>query len=303
MAGSIAQLKQAPAAGLDVESALRRTKARMSEPQPRVLTSPRWHQRLGWESTAVRAAAVVLIVAGAGLLWRRTQVGEKGTGTTGTTAVAVRTISTGVGQRDSVELPDGTRVILGPSTTLTQHADFGKNTREVDLAGEAYFDVKHDASREFRVNTPSALIRDIGTTFDVQTTGATDVRVAVTSGTVLVRPLNRGTQDSVVLRAGDRGGVNGGRVVAERAAVTEADLAWMRGKLIFRDTPLTEAADQIRRWYGVELRFADPALRNQHLTATFAGEPKSQVLKTIALALGAEIELRGDTAILHAHGY
>jgi transmembrane sensor len=305
LAASFRRLQQPPAADLDVEAALRSVKSRMQEPSSRVLSHRSWHQRVGIrpESPMLQAAAVLLVVAGAGLIWRATH-DRQVPGASGTTTVAMRTISTGIGQRDSLTLSDGTRVTLGPSTTLRQYEEYGKTTREVDLAGEAYFDVRHDPSREFVVHTTSATIRDIGTTFDVQTAGGpVDVRVAVTSGSVLLKG-SAGTPDSVVLRAGDRGILDGaGRTIAQRKSVTADDLAWLRGRLIFRNTPLTEAAEQIRRWYGVELRFADPALRNQHLTATFDGEPKAQVLKTIALALGAGIELRGDTAILHSHGF
>lgn len=300
---AVARLRQTQPADLDVEAALRRVRNRINEGTAPVLTRPRWHQHMGirGDSPLLKAAAVLLVTGGATLLWRNIQSREHKE--RGTSPVASRTISTGIGQRDSLTLPDGTRVTLGPSSTLTFASDFGSAARRVDLTGEAYFDVKHDATREFMVHTRSATIRDIGTTFDVQTTGAADVRVAVTSGSVLLKG-NAGTQDSVVLGAGDVGVTHAtGHTSAQRAAVTDANLAWLRGKLIFRDTPLTEAAEQIRRWYGVELSIADPALRNQHLTATFDGEPKAQVLRTIALALGAEIELRGDTAILHKHGF
>jgi ferric-dicitrate binding protein FerR (iron transport regulator) len=54
----------------------------------------------------------------------------------------------------------------------------------------------------------------------------------------------------------------------------------------------------MRKWYGIELKVADKALNNRHLTATFAGESPERVLETIRLALGAEIERHGDTAIV-----
>ncbi len=302
LAGSMARLRQPAPVGFDVEGALRRVKTRIrQEPPIRVLTHKSW-QRAAWESHVLKAAAVVLVAGGAALVWRGSR-GGRAPAAVGTTTVAMRTISTGVGQRDSLTLPDGTRVTLGPSSTLTQREDYGRRVREVDLSGEAYFDVKHDGAREFMVHTGSATIRDIGTTFDVQTGGPIDVRVAVTSGSVLLKG-SAGSLDSVVLKAGDRGTIDSkGRAIAHRSSVTDDDLAWLHGRIIFRDTPLAEAAEQVRRWYGVELRFADPALRNQRLTATFDGEPRDRVLKTIALALGAEIELRGDTAVLHSHGF
>jgi transmembrane sensor len=304
LSSSFGRLQQPEPADLDVDAALRRVKARMHQDSTSGLLSHRnWQQSpvRRWDSPMLKAAAVILVAGAAGLVWRATR--PEGQTGIGTSTVAIRTISTGVGQRDSLSLPDGTRVTLGPSSTLTQREGYGAAAREVDLNGEAYFAVKHDVARPFLVHTGSATVRDIGTAFDVQTTtGPIDVRVAVTSGSVLLKG-SVGGADSVVLNAGDRGAVDGaGHTTAHRASVTEDDLAWLRGRIIFRDTPLSEAAAQIRRWYGVDVRFADASLRNQRLTATFDGETRDQVLKTIALALGAEIELRGDTAILHAHG-
>ena len=61
-----------------------------------------------------------------------------------------------------------------------------------------------------------------------------------------------------------------------------------------------EVAAALRRWYGVELQVPDTALAGRHLTMTFTGEPKGRVLETIALALGARLQLHGDTAVLTA---
>jgi transmembrane sensor len=57
------------------------------------------------------------------------------------------------------------------------------------------------------------------------------------------------------------------------------------------------AAD-LRRWYGVELRVTDTALLRRHVSATFVGDSADRVLDVIALALGARVERRGDTAYL-----
>ena len=89
-----------------------------------------------------------------------------------------------------------------------------------------------------------------------------------------------------------------GRLAAERVPDADGELAWTRGELVFRGAPVAEVAAAVRRWYGVELRIADPALAGRHLTTSFASDSRERVLHVIALALGARVELRGDTAIL-----
>ena len=78
--------------------------------------------------------------------------------------------------------------------------------------------------------------------------------------------------------------------------------AWMQRRLVFRETPMSEVAESFRRWYGTRLRLADASLASRHLTATFSGETPEAALEIIGLSLGAEIERRGDTAIVRAAG-
>jgi transmembrane sensor len=300
---ALGRLAFAPPADLDVESALRRTRERMREPEviPLAPRAPRAPRRTGWAaawgSPALRAAAVVVLLVGTALVfWSLRERG--GTRAPG---LAARSYATAVGERDSLRLPDGTRVLLAPGSRLEVAAGYGGRTREVELRGEALFEVPHDEARPFTVRAGPALVRDLGTRFVVRSDGAGGVGVVVTEGAVQLRPAAAPADTGVVLLRGDRGVLPpAGRARAERAAAREDDLAWTRGRLVFRDAPVERVAADLRRWYGVELRVADPALAGRRLTASFAGEPREQVLRVVALALGAELELRGDVATLRA---
>lgn len=290
-------------ADLDVDSALRRVVARLDEPQVRRFpVERRWGQGMGnrWRTIGLRAAAVVAFsVIGATVLWRKTLVNSEVT----IPAVVPQTYATAVGKTDSVRLPDGSRAVLGPASRLTLEPGYGSARRDVELVGEALFEVLHDATLPFTVRAGAAVIQDIGTTFAVRDDGG-EVHVVVTSGSVLLRRAARGQlgtrpSDGVVLNAGDRGSVGPDReAVAERGAATADDLAWTRGRLVFNNAPLPLVRADLRRWYGVELEIGAPSLAGRHLTAAFAGEPAEQVLSIIALALGARIERRGDTALM-----
>ncbi|HEX8696458.1 MAG TPA: FecR domain-containing protein [Longimicrobium sp.] len=284
-------------ADLDVEGALRRVRARMDEPGARAIPLRRPRERqgraAGWRPVLRAAAVAALLLIGPYLLWRMVR-GERGTS-------VARTYTTAVGERDSVRLPDGSRVLLGPGSRLTVAAGYGRGSRPVELAGEALFDVPHDASRPFTVRAGAARVRDLGTVFSVHSDPGEQVRVVVTAGSVALQPAASPQGTGVVLRGGDRAVLEpSGRIVPERAAATDDDLAWTRGRLVFRDAPLEQVASDLRRWYGVELRAGDAALAGRRLTASFAGEAPERVLEVVALALGAEVEMRGDTAVLRA---
>ncbi|HST57245.1 MAG TPA: FecR domain-containing protein [Longimicrobium sp.] len=283
-------------AGLDVEAALARVHRRMDSaatpvtplrrPAPPSVAAPRWR------TPVLRLAAMVVLLLGALFAWQALRGGDPRN--------AVRTYVSGVGQRDSVRLSDGTRVLLGPGSRLTLAAGYGGRTREVELRGEALFDVPHDDARPFTVHAGGAHVRDIGTTFSVEADSGGGVRVVVTDGAVALRAGADAGGDEMVLRQGERGVLPEGGTRAQRAAATADDLAWTRGELVFRDASITDVAAEVRRWFGVELRAGDAAVAGRRLTASFQGEDRDQVLQVIALALGAEMTVRGDTAVLNA---
>ena len=283
-----------PPADLDVEAALARVHGRMDAPETPLLPFRRPDRAAApaprrWPVSALRAAAAVLVLLGAYFAWQVVRGG-------GTAPLVAFT--TGVGQRDSVRLPDGTRVLLGPASRVTLVKGYGERVREVALRGEARFDVPHDAARPFTVRAGAARVRDIGTVFTVHADSGAGVRVVVTSGSVGLRAGDG--QGELVLREGERGVLPAGRTVPERTPSTAEDLVWTEGRLVFRDASLDQVAAEVRRWYGVELRAGDAAVAGRRLTASFDREPREQVLRVIALAMGAELSMRGDTAVLRA---
>jgi transmembrane sensor len=291
---------RAPPAGLDIEAALQRVHERMTEAAVVPFPSPRARERRPsrWRMTAVRAAAAVVLVLGAGLVWRAVREG----GGPAPTVVAASMFATRPGQIDSVRLADGTTVLLGPASRLTVADGYGAARREVELDGEALFDVVHDVDRPFSVRAGTATIVDLGTSFAVRSAATGVVRVVVTSGSVLLHAAATPADSGVILRAGDRGVLADGRASAERDVPLDADLAWTRGRLVFEDAPLARVAEEFRRWYGLELRLADSSLSGRHITTTFERETAREALDVLGLVLGVRIEQRGDTAWLGVPG-
>jgi transmembrane sensor len=289
-------LDRATPPGLDVEAALRRVTERRDatdvislEMRPTRPVVPASAPRR-WPRFVVPATAAAGLALAAGLLWHSPRIpGYR-------PPSVAQVVATSVGQRDSIRLPDGTRVVLAPESRLTVTAGYGGNVREVELRGEAYFDVLHDEARPFVVRAGAATIRDLGTTFTVRAAGDQRVRVAVTSGLVSLSPA-RATGDSVVLRPGDAGTFEDGRTVVDRGGAAEADTAWTRGRLVFREAPITRVRAELRRWYGIDLQ-VDSTYLPRHLSMTFDGESVDRVLEVIALSLGAEVVRQDSVAVM-----
>src|SRR4051812_39117088 len=200
-------------AGIDVDTALARVVERRDSPtgQPAtpVRRSPRqlrYTRKTApmWRAAAILAAAAAVVVAARLVLQRsgeeRSSLADAGRGRTFATAIGKRdslrlpdggrgglgdagrgrTFATAIGKRDSLRLPDGGRVVLGPASKLVVAAAYGRETREVELHGEAYFDVVHDTTRPFMVRAGSVSVRDVGTSFAVRADSGRVVQVVVT---------------------------------------------------------------------------------------------------------------------------
>jgi transmembrane sensor len=208
-------------------------------------------------------------------------------------------VATETARIDSLFLSDGSRVILGPGSTLAIHPDFGGSSRELTLRGEAMFDVLHDEAHPFIIHVPGGIVEDLGTTFSVRTGADEATRVVVAEGSVNLRSESRTGAGEVVLLPGDRGILpREGAPTAEHGSTVDEDFAWTRGILSFRDASIAEVDSELTRWYGYHFRVADPDLADRRLTAAFEGESPPQIGEIIALALGGRLELQGDTIVI-----
>jgi transmembrane sensor len=237
--------------------------------------------RTSWV-TAGAAAAVVCVAAGAWYL----NLTSPST-TRGPTASREHAYVTRRGERATVRLPDGTHVLLDAESSLRFAGDFGAAARDVFLDGQAYFDVVHHDSLPFRVHAGRVVARDVGTQFVVRAyRGDSVTDVAVESGRVAVTRRS----DSLVVTRGQVSRVTpAGPLVFARHASLESYLGWTHGQLVFLDTPLREAVDQIARWYDVEIRPTPDAIGEYPVTASFDDQPAPEVLRIVALSLNLQL--------------
>lgn len=208
----------------------------------------------------------------------------------------MRQVATARGQRASIQLGDGTRVVLGVESKLRFPDNFGAERRDVYLDGEGYFEVTHDARKPFIVHTNGATAEDLGTAFDVRDY-ATDsaVQVVVVSGSVALHPERAGAPGTVLAHG------QLGRVTrrSQRTSMQTVDpsayLAWRDGRLVFEDAPLSEVLAQLHRWYDVDFQLADSTVASRQLAASFDGQSITEVLDFVAPALDLRYERRGRT--------
>jgi len=234
----------------------------------------RWATAARWTVAVAFCAAAIVAVVLAGRT-RTTQAPSWG-----------RTYTTRVGQRATITLDDGTRVVLAPASVLRLATGFGRTTRDVSLVGDGYFDVAHTTGAPFTVRTGNVVTRVLGTGFDVSRyPGDRETRVAVTRGKVMVTADH---QAPLALIAGLVGFATDSAILRAERDDTTRYTAWRDGRLIFRDTPAPEAILTIGRWYGVDVRLSDATLRAARLNGTIDYASVTDAVLELEILLNAK---------------
>jgi ferric-dicitrate binding protein FerR (iron transport regulator) len=164
-----------------------------------------------------------------------------------TNKTAYNTLNTARGEQYSLVLPDGTKVWLNSATVLKFPASFkGLAKREVELSGEAYFEVVANSKQPFAVHTAKQYIEDIGTQFNVNSYDDNpSVKTTLLEGAVRIN-------EKTMLKPGQQG-VSASEEVKVRNVNTSAVVAWKNGYFEFDGENIHDIMKQIARWYDVEV--------------------------------------------------
>lgn len=239
------------------------------------------------------AAAVVMLVLGAGfLLWGRLA------GNAGAPMVYAST----TGQNRDIVLADGSKVTLGGASRLSVR--FARGERRVALeAGEAYFEVVHDAQRPFEVDAGDITVRDIGTAFDVRRTGAR-VAVAVTQGQVRVAGPGSASVPGRTLDAGAEQRVAWdpvARTLSLGVATPEQAIGWRSNRLEFVDEPLAVVIANVNRYSRRPVKLAGTDLAGLSFTGTVRTDEIDGWLRALPQVFPLQVRMGEQAVTLSAN--
>jgi transmembrane sensor len=256
----------------------------------------RRRRRFGW----LVAAAVLLTVAGGGL-WRW---------------ITPQAFATGLGERRTVSLSDGSRISLDAST-IVQFA-YSRDKRQLWLKqGRAKFDVAKDPLRPFSVSAANKMVVATGTSFSVECID-NQVRVVLYDGHVAVlessgksepRPIDVGPKqlpvdrllsigNELVLPVAKPPGVRFEPVSIEPIDAGRS-LSWESGLLVFEDEPLELAVGRMNRYAKRPLVIADPAAASLRISGVFRAGDTDALVEGLAAAFGVEARQGADGISLY----
>jgi transmembrane sensor len=171
---------------------------------------------------------------------------------------AYNQINTPKGGQYKLVLSDGTQVWLNAASSLRFPVHFGTTQRQVELSGEAYFEVAK-THVPFLVKTRRQEIKVLGTHFDVNSyTDEMGTKTTLLEGSVQVRPLqaDRGKQISgTMLHPGQQSVLEAGSLTVKPVDVQE-EIAWKNGTISFVNADIQSIMRQVSRWYNVDIAYS-----------------------------------------------
>jgi len=166
--------------------------------------------------------------------------------------IAYNTISTPRGGQYQVILPDGSHVWLNAASSIKYPTTFAGNIRKVEITGEVYFEVAHNASKPFSVISNGQTVQVLGTHFNINAYDNEEVtKTTLLEGSVRVIANN----NIRVLKPGEQSRLApGGDLKVNEANLVET-VAWKNGFFYFENSSLQNVMHQLARWYEVEIDY------------------------------------------------
>lgn len=153
-------------------------------------------------------------------------------------------------------LPDGSKVWINSQSTLKYPTAFNGDNREVELTGEAYFEIAHNAAKPFRVLSAGQVVQVLGTHFNISSYAGSVMQTTLLQGSVLITNTAGGSNRK--LNPGQQATLNGSGI-ALAAIDTENSIAWKNGQFKFENTDISTVVQQLERWYNVDITYRGPA--------------------------------------------
>ncbi|ANE52125.1 FecR family protein [Flavisolibacter tropicus] len=253
-------------------------------------TLPAKKGHLYWLTPLRVAAAVLIAVLSAALFYYWPSA-----------PVAYITITNPSGRIKQVQLPDGSTVWLNAATTLKYASAFSKH-RQLQLDGEAFFDVTHNAEHPFSVEAGEVQVTVLGTRFNISGyTSSNRTTVSLLKGKVRVSAEEK--ELAVLSPATQLEWDRQLRKAITKSIDTTAAVAWKAGRLQFQGQTLGEIMQALERWYGVPAHFTNSNLSQCRYYMSFdSAMPLKKVLDLMTEITDMHFALDKQTIIISGKG-
>ena len=229
-------------------------------------------------------------------------------------------------EKSTIVLTDGTRITLNSQSSLRYPSTFTGKTREVYLSGEAFFDVHKDHKHPFIIHAEKMNIKVLGTSFNVKSyPNDPQSETTLIRGAIEVT-LDDRPSDHIILKPSEKlivknklfkpvlknttklnpAETNMGmqyvlttftRLQPDDSTVVET--SWVKNKLVFRDESFSGLASRMERWYGVDIKFKNDALKQYRFSGIFEHERINQALDALRMTENFNYKIKNNTVYIY----
>ena len=198
--------------------------------------------------------------------------------------------------KSKVILPDGTEVWLHSNTTLSYNPNFSSNTREVNMSGEAYFSVTHDANKPFIVHSSDASVTVYGTKFNVNAyESSQNILVSLFEGSVSMKAAN----NNVMLKPGQEGHYDKlYNILDVKDGDVEFAKSWTNDKLQFQNKNLRYVCRYLAKWYATDINIDSSIADNQSYSFTLSDESLEEVVRILTRINSFDYQFSEDNKLI-----
>ncbi|SHO63883.1 FecR family protein [Algoriphagus zhangzhouensis] len=247
--------------------------------------------RIAWKR---KVAAVLILVASVGyFLTKSVRTAQEDT-VEMVAEIEVHQAPPGV--KSTITLEDGSKVFLNSGSKISYTKGFTDSLRLLQLEGEGYFEVAHDKSRPFVVQTGSISTTALGTSFNISSFPGDSVSISLVTGVVLVK--NGDVEETLMPGEGIIASTQDSGWKKERFDVEQV-LSWMNKTLIFKNTPFDRASLKLENWFGVDIVFENLVPNDLMVSGKFKDESLENILKGLSYSSRFEYELKGKQVYIH----
>ncbi|OQP63909.1 hypothetical protein A3860_23555 [Niastella vici] len=234
----------------------------------------------------------------------------------------VNEIKTDVGTKTTIKLPDGSIAVLNAGSSLSYNKDFGINSREIKLTGEAYFDIRKNPEMPLAVHAGTVDIWVKGTTFNVKAFPKdSTIEAALFTGIIELvshkdperKILLRPNEKIVISRSPVEKELNPssnnttpvneeivslGRIKPDPVDSSYAEIAWLQNKLVFHSELFSQIARDMERRYNVTIKFLDASVSELKFTGSFTNESLVEALDAVKSIVPFHYTIENKTVLI-----
>ncbi len=228
-------------------------------------------------------------------------------------------LSTKVGSKSKLILPDGSTVILNGNSKLTYGSDFNQRNREVYLTGEGYFDVTSNKAKPFIIHTAKASVKVLGTIFAVKNypnenrfeTSLLKGQIEVTLNAFPEKKIRLKPSQKLIIRGDSlpenkrsyaipkqETEVNIELTTITKTANVIVETSWVEDKMVFSNISLEEIVSQLENKFDIKVVFLSDQPRNYRYTGVFNDGSLEEIMKILKLSKEFNYRMEDQTLLI-----